>query len=122
MSKDDLVTFMKKKGNERKRALFEELQFQNKDYQHSVQFSGEFDEVIKEKINKLDAIKQSAADCEKLHESCIKNVEHVQQEKDEATKQHDKEEQDLDAVKDKLHDISLEINKNLLDAIIDRLK
>lgn len=43
MSKDDLISFMMRKGNERKRALYDDMQFQNKDFQNTYQFADQFE-------------------------------------------------------------------------------
>jgi len=56
MSKQDLIEFMRKKGNERKKAFFDEMTFQTEDSEHTSAFFQSYHSVVQEKQAKLGEI------------------------------------------------------------------
>ena len=56
MSKEEIIEFMKKKGNTRKKALFDEMLFQTQDSEHTNAFFETYDDVVSNKKAKLSEI------------------------------------------------------------------
>lgn len=117
MSKEEIIDFMKKKGNTRKKALFDEMVFQTQDSEHTIEFVETYDKVVKEKSEKLKEINSGVNHFGKIEEECESTIADINGQKAEVEKKQAMASDGIENLQKRLPDLALKITPQLITAM-----